>query len=86
MRARPYLDLVTVGKIDRGIKDHLVAVLDASAHLDGRTEVAHYSYRADARDTVRDHRDTEAVPVEDDRLGRDDSDGVLRGIFSSTVQ
>src|SRR5208282_3638536 len=72
VRARPDLDLVAVGKIDRGIENHLVAVLDAGAYLDGRTEVAHHSYGVDARDTVRDHRDTEALPVEDDRLGWDD--------------
>ena len=34
------LDLVAVGEIDRRIEDHLIAVLDAGAHLDGRTEVA----------------------------------------------
>ena len=33
-------DLTAVGQIDRRIEDHLVAVLDAGAHLDGRTEVA----------------------------------------------
>jgi hypothetical protein len=41
VRAGQDLDLVAIGKIDRGIEDHLVAVLDAGAHLDGRTEVAH---------------------------------------------
>jgi hypothetical protein len=39
-RARLDLDLVAVGEIDRRIEDHLIAVLDAGAHLDGRTEVA----------------------------------------------
>jgi hypothetical protein len=43
VRARPDFDLVAVGKIDGGIEDHLVAVLNAGAYLDGRTEVAHHS-------------------------------------------
>ena len=33
MRTGPYLDLLAVGKIDRGIKDHLVAVLDAGTRM-----------------------------------------------------
>jgi len=57
VRAGPYLDLVTVGKIDRGIENHLVAVLDASTYLDGRTEVAHHSCRP------RPNSLTRAAPV-----------------------
>ena len=33
VRARPDFDLVAVGKIDGGIEDHLVAVLDAGTRM-----------------------------------------------------
>jgi hypothetical protein len=54
-RAGSNFDLVAVGKIDRMIENHLVAVFDARAHLDGGSEVAHHGDGADARDPVLDH-------------------------------
>ncbi|MGA2818922.1 MAG: hypothetical protein ABSE67_22050, partial [Xanthobacteraceae bacterium] len=49
---RTSIDLVAVGQIDRGIEDHLVAVLHAGAYFDGRTEVAHHIDGTDARDAT----------------------------------
>ena len=85
MRIGSYLHLVTVGKIDRRIEDHLVAVLDAGAHLDGRTKVAHHSYGVDARGPVFEAtlRPSRLKMIASDGTI---SEGVLRGIFSSTVQ
>lgn len=80
------LDLAAICQIDRRIEDHLIAVLDAGAHLDGRSEVAHDGDLVEARDAVLHHRDTKTFPVEDDRLGGNDERRSLRGIFSSTLQ
>ena len=85
--AGPDLNLVAVGQIDRRIEDHLIAVLDAGAHLDRRAEIAHHGHCADMRATPFSTTAT-LRPSRLKMIASDGtiSDGVLRGIFSSTVQ
>ena len=53
----------------------------------GAVLAAHYGHRVDAGDAVLDHGDAQTIAIEDDRFGSLISiEGVLRGIFNSTVQ
>ena len=79
-------NLLAVSKIDGRRQDHLVAVLDARVHLDRRAEVTHqltfcrWAFPSSTTATLR--------PLALKMIASDGrtSDGVLRGISSSTLQ
>ena len=76
----------SVHEIDRRIADHPVAIPDAVACLDRRPEITGHRDRPDMDAPVLDHGYMQAVPVEDDRLRRNDERRRLAGICKSTVQ
>ena len=80
------LDFVTVGQIDRGIEDRLIGVRHAGAHLHRSPEVTHQRYWrmcATPFSTTATLRPSRLNTI---ASAGTTSEGVLRGIFSSTVQ
>jgi hypothetical protein len=75
-----------VTESDRRIEDDLLARRHSGVRFNPRAEVARYCQSAYLSLTVVDHRDLQAIAVEDDRFGRHDEGRVGRGILSSTVQ
>ena len=85
-RGRRDLDFATVDKIDPGIEDDPVAVFGAGAHLDGLIEVTRHGYGTKARNAASTTATLRPSPLKTIASDGTISDGVFRGIFSSTVQ
>jgi hypothetical protein len=66
------LHFVTVDKVDRRIKNHLIALLDPGVHFHLSAEIAGHCHLADLRFSVIDNRHLQAVAVEDDGVGGHD--------------
>lgn len=66
---RPRTDPGTIGEIDRGIEDHLIAAFDAAVDLNLAAEIAHHTNLAQMDDAVLDNGDLHPALSEDDGVG-----------------
>jgi hypothetical protein len=72
--------------VDRRIQDHLISSLDPGIHFYAGAQIALYSHLADLSFTIADNCDLRSVAVEMIASAGTETLGVLRGIWSSTVQ